>query len=117
MRLEFDRSVRRTMSVIVMLGLAAATYGADDAATATSSQNTATQSSDAQQVQALTQELTEQQKQIEELRQLLLNQKKQIDGVAAAPPAGQAVETPAKTNVGDVATIAPIMPPLPAAPA
>jgi hypothetical protein len=114
MRLEVDRLVRRTMSVIAVLGLAVAMYGADDPTAPATPPN-----SDPQ-VQALKQQLTEQQKQIEELRLLLLDQKKQIDGVANAQASAQSStpvkETPAKTNVGDVATIAPIVPPLPAAP-
>jgi hypothetical protein len=109
MRLEVDRLIRRGMSVIAVLGLAAAMYGADDA-------NAPAQNSD-QQVQALKQQMAEQEKQIEELRLLLLDQKKQIDGVAAAQSSTPAAETPAKTNVGGVASIAPIVPPLPAAPA
>ncbi len=105
--------MRRTLSVIAMLGLAVAIYGADETGKAGDN----TKPVGAQEVQDLKQQLTEQQKQIEDLRLLLLDQKKQIDGVAAAQSTTPVQETPAKANVGDVATIAPIVPPLPAAPA
>ncbi len=127
MRLRADRYIRRTISVIAVLGMAVATYGADDnSATNSQNQTGAQQQSatpgDAQQIQDLKQQVNDQQKQLEELRQLLLDQKKQIDGVSAAQSSTPVVQTPvseapAKSNVGDVATVAPIVPPLPAAPA
>lgn len=118
MRLEVDRIIRRGMSAIAVLGLAIAMYGADDngAASGNAPQD-ANKSGDAQQVQDLKQQMADQQKQIEELRLLLLDQKKQIDNVAGAQSATPVEETPAKSNVGDVTSIAPIVPPLPAAPA
>ena len=111
MRLEVSRFVRRATSVIAVLGLATAMYGADD----TTATGDAKQGD--RQIQDLKQQLADQQKQLEELRLLLLNQKKQLDAVESKQAATPAVETPAKTNVGDVATVAPIVPPLPAAPA
>jgi hypothetical protein len=118
MRLVADRFIRRTASVIAVLGLAVAMYGADDnGATNGNNPADANKSGDAQQVQDMKQQLADQQKQIEELRLLLLDQKKQIDNVAGAQSATPVQETPAKNNVGDVTSIAPIVPPLPAAPA
>jgi TolA-binding protein len=118
MRLDGHRFIRRTVSAIAVLGLAVAMYGADDNSAANgNNQGDTSKSGDAQQVQDLKQQLAEQQKQIDELRELLIGQKKQIDGVAAAQSATPVQEAPAKSNVGDVATIAPIVPPLPAAPA
>jgi TolA-binding protein len=116
MRLDGDRFIRRTMSVVAVFGLTVAMYGADDNGTANgTNQGDTSKSGNAQQVQDLKQQLTDQQKQIEELRLLLLDQKKQIDNVANAQSAAPVEEAPAKTNVGDVATVAPIVPPLPAA--
>src|SRR5580704_8986499 len=118
MRLDGHRFIRRTVSAIAVLGLAVAMYGADDNSAANgNNQGDTSKSGGAQQVQDLKQQLAEQQKQIDELRELLIGQKKQIDGVAAAQSATPVQEAPAKSNVGDVATIAPIVPPLPAAPA
>jgi len=102
------KNVIRGLSVMVVLGLTAAAFAADEAGAP---------AGETKETQELKQQLADQQKQIEELRLILLGQKKQIDGVAAAQSATPVEETPAKSNVGDVASIAPIVPPLPAAPA
>lgn len=108
MRRRVSRYIRRAVSAIAVLGLAAAMHGADDKGAAGDAN---------QQIQDLKKQLSDQQQQIQDMRQILLDQKKQIDGLSNAQPAAPVVETPAKTNVGDVATVAPIVPPLPAAPA
>jgi hypothetical protein len=95
------------MTGIVVLGLTAAAFAADETGP----------TSETKEVQDLKQQMADQQKQLEEMRLILLGQKKQIDEVAAAQSATPVEEVPAKANVGDVATIAPIVPPLPAAPA
>lgn len=101
MSVRSDRFVRRAVSVIAVVGFAAAMYGADDSAT--SDQGT--------QVQELKQ-------QVDDLRKVVLDQKKQLDKLEASQPAAPAAEeSNPKPNVGDVASIAPIVPPLPAAPA
>jgi hypothetical protein len=70
-----------------------------------------------QQIQELKQQLADQQKQIEELRMLLVGQQKKIETVSNAPVT-QTQEAPTGTQkpVGDVASLTPIMPTLPAAP-
>src|SRR5271170_8434427 len=109
--------VPSVMGAIVVLGLTASAFAADDTGSTSS-----TSSTEAKEIQDLKLQLADQQKQIEELRMILLGQKKQIDGVAAsATPAPAAVE-PAPPSVprslpGNVASLAPIVPPLPAAPA
>jgi hypothetical protein len=119
MSLFVGRPLRRALSVIVVLGLTAAAFAADE----TGSTNS-TPTSETKEVQELKQQMADQQKQIEELRLILLGQKKQIDSVAAtaATPAAPAEPAPAppptpKSVPGNVASLAPIVPPLPAAPA
>src|SRR5690242_7232112 len=104
MRLRADRFIRRSITIIAAAGMAVAIHGADDATTANGQtlNNPAQQDRD-KEIQDLKRQVTEEHQQIEELRLLLLNQKKQIDGVAAAQSATPVVETPAKSNVGDVA--------------
>lgn len=108
------------MSAIVVLGLTAAAFAADETGSTSSTPN-----SENKEVQDLKQQMAEQQKQIEELRMILLGQKKQIDDVAAkaaaaapATPAEPAQATPPvpRSVPGNVASLAPIVPPLPAAP-
>ena len=74
----------------------------------------------AQQVQELKQQLADQQKQIEELRMLLVGQQKKIESVSnPAPtpvPAEAAVPAVPSKSIGEVASLTPIMPTLPAAP-
>jgi hypothetical protein len=118
------RPLRHVMSVIVVLGLTAAAYAADETGSTSSTPTSETPASDSKETQDLKQQMAEQQKQIEELRLILLGQKKQIDDVAAAaaaPPAATPAEPapatpPAPKSLGDVASLAPILPPLPAAP-
>ena len=114
MRLRVGRSIRLSLSVIAALGMSAAAYAGDDATSGTPQR-----SDDQQQIQDLKQQVTEQQKQLDEMRQILLNQKKQIDDVSKAQSATPVVETPVAKNAadGNVASITPIVPPLPAAPA
>ncbi len=111
MRLRVRRSIRLSLSVIAALGLSAAAYGGDDAASGTPQK-----SDDQQQIQDLKQKLAEQQKQLDEMKQVLVNQKQQIDKVSDAQSATPVVETPVAKNAadGNVASIAPIVPPLPA---
>ena len=72
------RPLRRVMSVIVVLGLTAAAFAADETGSTSS-----TPTNESKEVQDLKKQMEEQQKQIEELRMILLGQKKQIDDVAA----------------------------------
>src|ERR1700733_13824023 len=108
-------SFSRVISAILVLGWSTAVYAADESGA----------TNETKEIQDLKQQLADQQKQIEELRMILLGQKKQIDSVsatAAAPPAATpAASAPAssagpKSVPGDVASLAPIVPPLPAAP-
>ncbi len=108
------KSVIRGLSVMVVLGLTASAFAADEAGAP---------AGETKETQELKQQLADQQRQIEELRLILLGQKKQIDEVsAAATPAAPAEQAPAPPPIprsipGDVASLAPIVPPLPAAPA
>jgi len=105
MSLFVARSVRQMLSAVAILGLAASAFAADEASS----------TAETKEIQALKQQLADQQKQIEELRMILLGQRKEIANVAATAAAAPAV--PAPKNVGDVASLAAIVPPLPAAPA
>ena len=75
-----------------------------------------------QQVQELRQQLADQQKQIEELRMLLVGQQKKIESVSNPAPTAVPVEAPVpvaaapQKSVGEVASLTPILPTLPAAP-
>lgn len=75
-----------------------------------------------QQVQELKQQLADQQKQIEELRMLLVGQQKKIESVSNPAPTAVPVAAPApeaaapRKSVGEVASLTPILPALPAAP-
>src|SRR5690349_1215409 len=105
MKQPFCRNFRRVLSVAAMLGLAAASYAGDETASASTNQN---------EVQQLKQQLADQQKQIEELRLILLGQKKEIDKVAnaAAAPAEQPQATlPAiGRGTGEIASSTPQLP-------
>jgi hypothetical protein len=115
MSLFVSRSARHFLNAVAVLGLTASAFAADETAPATQ-----TQTPEAKETQELKQQLADQQKQIEELRMILLGQKKEIDTVKAT---ADATTTPAepvpapKSVPGDVASLAPIVPPLPAAPA
>jgi hypothetical protein len=125
MSLFVGRPIRRAIgigaSAIVVLGLTASAFAADDTSAPANAP-----ASESKEIQDLKKQMAEQQKQIEELRLILLGQKKQIDDVAAtaaATPAAAPAEpasapTPTPRSVpGGVASLAPIVPPLPAAPA
>ena len=120
MSLLISRSFRHALNAILVVSLTGAALAQNGPAS--NSEGTApngTPATEAKEVQELKQQMAEQQKQIEELRQILLGQKKQIDSVAAsaaATPAAIPEATPAAKSVpGDVTSLAPIMPPLPAA--
>jgi hypothetical protein len=118
MSLFVRRPLRPVLSAFVVLGLTAAAFAGDEPGSATSNAPT----SETKEVQDLKQQMADQQKQLEEMRMILLGQKKQIDSVAASAAAA-ATATPAepvptpKSVPGGVTSLAPIVPPLPAAPA
>jgi hypothetical protein len=94
---------------VLAFGVIAPAAPADDApdvpAAATSTQNP--------EVQELKRQLAAQQKQIDELRMMLLGQKNQPDNTAAATPTPPPVSDPAKRGIGEVASTAAILPPVP----
>src|SRR5579884_684759 len=96
----------RAASLLAVCGLASVLYAADDSSPA----------GDPGQIQALKQQLADQQKQIEELRLLLLSQQKQIQNAAATPAAAAPAATAAPVKgLGEVASATPILPPAPIA--
>jgi hypothetical protein len=107
MKESVGRALRRAMIVTAILGLVATSYAADPPASA----------GDNAEIQALKQQLADQQKQIEELRLILLGQKKQIDNVSnavTAPAEPAAAPAPAPRAIGEIAGATPMVPPSPA---
>jgi hypothetical protein len=116
------RLFRYLIGVPAVLAFAAVSPAADDSPDASTAKiGTQQSSSQNPEVQELKRQLAEQQKQIDELRMILLGQKKQIDTVtnavaapsAPAVPAATGVALPASKGIGEVASITPVLPPVP----
>jgi hypothetical protein len=123
-----NRTLRVATSLIALSSFVVIGYAADDTSTPPATQAAGSSTSDTKALEDLKQQVTEQQKQIEEMRLLLLDQKRQIDSLKRPAPAAEATEAPnaaAETGsapavpdtskmggIGDVASLAPVLPPV-----
>ncbi|HTA45228.1 MAG TPA: hypothetical protein VK789_22425 [Bryobacteraceae bacterium] len=116
-------SVRRASFLLASMLVGSSLFGAaDDTTTAVPSNSTASVASAAQsqdgEIARLKAALAEQQKQLQALQQMLQNQQQMIERAtaatttpaAAAPDATAPAKSPSRLNLGDIASLVPVLP-------